>query len=314
MLDFEKIKQSAKGKAYSILANMGIEVPDDPKQHSGCPICGSGKNNHRFRFSNEDGRGTWHCNQCGHGDLYSLIMMSLGIDFVECMRRLADILGEVEQDEAKEDTRLDEDRTRQLLNELWKEAVPIKPGDLVTKYLINRKMVLTPHDVRFCAKCYEAETKMFIPAMLALVKGIDGKPITIHRTYLTEDGKKADIKAPKKTMPCVGRLRQAAIRLFPPKDDLIGVAEGIETAISATQIFGIPTWSVVNTSVMESFFPPEGIRRVVVFGDNDANFAGAKSAYTLANRLYAKDLIVEVNLPGLADWNDELVAAAKRAA
>lgn len=312
MLDFEKIKQSAKGKAHSILASLGIDVSDDPKKHTACPICGPGRNSHRFRFENADGRGNWYCSQCKGGDLFSLIMMSLGIDFAEAMRRIADIIGEAEMDTAPAQKKLDDEKKRRLLNELWLEADPIRGDDLVSKYLRGRGIVLTPDDVRFCPKCYESGTERFYPAMLGLVRGMTGKPITIHRTYLSEDGKKADVKSPKKIMPCVGRMQAAAIRLFPPKGDLIGIAEGVESAISATQIFDIPTWSVVNTSVMESFVPPEGVRRVVVFGDNDPNFAGAKSAYTLANRLYLKDYIVEVSLPGLADWNDELIAVVKR--
>jgi len=35
------------------------------------------------------------------------------------------------------------------------------------------------------------------PAMLALVSGADGQPVTIHRTFLTQDGKKGQSSLPK---------------------------------------------------------------------------------------------------------------------
>ena len=63
MIEYDKIKDMAKGRSRGILESLGIVVPDNPKDHSGCPICGDGNNHHRFRFDNIDGRGTWICNQ-----------------------------------------------------------------------------------------------------------------------------------------------------------------------------------------------------------------------------------------------------------
>jgi len=111
------------------------------------------------------------------------------------------------------------------------------------------------------------------------------------------------------TEPLVG----SAIRLFQPggqfEDGVLGVAEGIETACSATQLNGIATWAVISTSIMAGFEPPKGIHRIVIFGDNDANYAGQKAAYTLANKLFVAGLLVEVEIPPEigADWNDVCV-------
>ena len=87
----------------------------------------------------------------------------------------------------------------------------------------------------------------------------------------------------------------------------VGVSEGIETAIACKQLFDIPTWATISTSIMVGFEPPEGIRKVVIFGDNDANFVGQKAAYKLANRLYLKNFIVEVQVPEVVgDWADHV--------
>jgi putative DNA primase/helicase len=56
---------------------------------------------------------------------------------------------------------------------------------------------------------------------------------------------------------------------------------------------------------MEGWEPPAGVR-VIVFGDNDRNYAGHAAAYTLAKKLSAKRVEVEVCMaptPG-TDWND----------
>jgi len=56
---------------------------------------------------------------------------------------------------------------------------------------------------------------------------------------------------------------------------------------------------------MESFEPPEGVKTVTIYGDNDANYTGQKSAYILANKLALKGVKVNVIIPeGVGDWAD----------
>ncbi|EMO7976668.1 helicase, partial [Salmonella enterica subsp. enterica serovar Kentucky] len=47
-----------------VLGCLNINVPDSPRRHAPCPACG-GKD--RFRFD-DNGRGSFICNQCGAGD------------------------------------------------------------------------------------------------------------------------------------------------------------------------------------------------------------------------------------------------------
>ena len=113
------------------------------------------------------------------------------------------------------------------------------------------------------------------PAMLARVVAPDGRGATLHRTYL-QGGHKAPVTAPKKLMagkPVAG----AAVRLFPVAECL-GIAEGIETALAAAQIFDVPVWSCISAAGIQSFERPAGVRQLIVFGDNDPNFAGQTAA------------------------------------
>ncbi len=88
---------------------------------------------------------------------------------------------------------------------------------------------------------------------------------------------------------------------------VIGISEGIETAIAAHELFKLPVWAAVSTSGMESFAPPLGVVKVIVLADHDRNYAGHKAAYTLAHRLAVAGIGVEVKVPPApGDWNDVL--------
>ena len=109
----------------------------------------------------------------------------------------------------------------------------------------------------------------------------------------------------KKVMP--GKLPPGcAIRLGPIKS-VMGVAEGIETAISAAIMYDMPVWACVNGTLLSQWIPPDGVEQVTVFGDNDGNYTGQAKAYILANRLEVQyKRRVTVMLPPVPgqDWND----------
>jgi hypothetical protein len=94
----------------------------------------------------------------------------------------------------------------------------------------------------------------------ALVTGADGAPVTVHRTYLTADGRKAPVAEPKKLMGYPGDgLVGGAIRLFAPGATL-GVAEGIETALAVHLRTGMPVWSAVSAGCSRAWSRPRRLR------------------------------------------------------
>jgi len=135
------------------------------------------------------------------------------------------------------------------------------------------------------------------PAMVALVTGSDGMPVTVHRTYLTPDGCKAPVPEPKKLMGYPGdRLVGGAIRLFPPAP-VLGVAEGIETALAVHLRTGMPVWSAVSAGLLARFEPPADTSLVVVWADRDRSGAGAAAAMSLHERMLRRGIPVAVHLP-----------------
>ena len=93
----------------------------------------------------------------------------------------------------------------------------------------------------------------------------------------------------------------------------MGIAEGIETAMSASAMFGILVWSAINATMLAKWTPPEGCTEVAIFGDNDASFAGQAAAYELARRLAVNHVTVTVHIPPKVgdDWNDVLMLGGR---
>jgi len=292
----EDIKQSCSGKWLSIFDYFGIDT--NGSKPGPCPIC-RGKD--RFVYDNKSGNGDYFCRKCGPGDGLALIEKTTGLGFKEVIKKVDELSGSVKPKIIKEKNGYD---VRKMLNDLWSSASELTGSDMVSKYLHSRGIVYHAENVRYCESCYESDTKSKMPAMIAKIQSPDGRPIAIHRTYL-DGNKKAEIISPKKITPATEGLNGSAIRLRNHAGYTMGIAEGIETAMSASQLWGVPVWSVVNTSIMQTWTPPENIKKIIIFGDNDANFAGQKAAYNLAHRLIIGGYIVDVEIPDIiGDWND----------
>jgi len=140
--------------------------------------------------------------------------------------------------------------------------------------------------------------------MVALVTGgTDGEPIGIHRTFLSRDnGGKAPVK-PQKTM--LGPCRGGAVRLSPVGTRLM-IAEGIETALSAMQATGSPTWAAMSAPGLRSLHLPPVVRDIIVLADGDA--AGEAAAKAAALRWSRAGRLVRIARPPAGvDFNDMLM-------
>ena len=93
-------------------------------------------------------------------------------------------------------------------------------------------------------------------------------------------------------------------------EECMGVAEGIETAFSASKLFGLPVWSLINTSLLARWRPPAGVKKVMIFGDADPKLGGHAAAYRLGHRLACAKFEVSMEIPKAGDWNDNLLGGA----
>jgi putative DNA primase/helicase len=296
--------ERARGRWHGILPALGINAKFLNRKNGPCPMCG-GKD--RWRFTDIEGKGTWFCNHCHGGNGVTLVMKFTGLPFQEAARRIEKVLGEVPA-EPKRAERTDEQK-RASLNALWRSVGPVRPDDPVDRWLHRRGVGMQNYP-----KCLRVGMRIrhsgppvtWHPAMLAMVTDASGKPATIHKTYITTDGAKAPVE--KVRMFCAGGLPASwAVRLAEP-EPVMGVAEGIETALAAMKMFGIPTWAALNAGGVEKFEPPVETQRLIIFGDHDANGVGQRAAHVLAARMSGR-ISVEVKIPDQSDtdWNDVLV-------
>lgn len=302
------LRDRAQGRWRGIMAQFSVDKLFLTGKHGPCPCCGG---HDRFRFDDKDGRGTFICSQCGAGDGFKLLMLIKGWDFKRVAEEIEGIVGSVEPEHEKRQNRSEKD-LRAAMNALWANGSLIGPDDTVSRYLKGRAIRLAeyPSSLRYVERCrYQGEPADWHPAMIAKVTAPDGIPTTIHRTYLDWSGKKIAHAEPRKMMPGV-IAKGSAVRLAPVAKTL-GIAEGIETALSASIIWGVGCWSALNTTLLMQWQPPEGVEEVIVFADGDENYAGHAAAYALAHRLIAKHHLkarVEVPADAGMDWNDVLVA------
>jgi phage/plasmid primase-like uncharacterized protein len=198
----------------------------------------------------------------------------------------------------------------QRIARLWAQCVPLVPGDPVTLYLKGRGfggVWPLPECLRLhrALPCWDGDEKIgTFPAMVAPLVAPDGRVVALHRTYLTADGRKAEVRSPKKLTATAGPLAGACIPLHEPPRGVIGIAEGIETALAAWLASGVPTVAAYCAGNLAAWQWPANVQRIVIFADSDR--AGREAADTLRARALAGRLQCNVMTPTEegADWAD----------
>jgi len=268
-------KQAARGKWDGIIAQLLGEQAIS-RRHTSCPICGG---TDRYRYDNKRNDGDWFCNVCGVGDGFKLLQGALGLDFAACARRVDALVNNIEEKPFK--ANIDIDKRRKNLNDMWTAA---QEPFFAYNYLIGRGIPSqivnqVSKDVRGIEKLdlYEAHNYMgTYNAMLALIRNSKGEPISIHRTYLTVEGRE------KKIMPPLENITGGCVRLGEPEDTLV-LAEGIETALAAWAFTGHPAWATISAHGLAEFKSiPRHVKTVIICADNDASFTGQAAAFTCA--------------------------------
>ncbi|MDA1155181.1 MAG: VapE family protein [Proteobacteria bacterium] len=184
-------------------------------------------------------------------------------------------------------------------------------GSLAETYLHARGLTDPGSpDLLYHPDLTDYESRRGWPGLVALARLATGEPVGgIHRTFLREDGS-GKAPAGKKML---GTIAEAAVRLFPmPQDGHLGVAEGIETALAARALFGMPVWAALSADGMARFKWPKGVQQITIYAD--AGDAGRQAAATLSDRLNMADIPNQIVTPLHGDdFNDDLMKGAVQA-
>ncbi len=271
-----------------------------------CPICGQ---RGKLRIDDRDGRGTFICT-CNAGDGWRLLMLTQGKDYKTLADEIDQLLG-IRSDKrsvVKKETNVTDFRHR--VTACYANLSGLK-GTQGETYLRNRGIHVLPADnVKYCAD--QPVRNGVLQAIWAIATDSKGQACYLHRTYLDGD-RKASLEVVKKMNSLqddsyLTHAQSVAIRLF-PVDSTLGIAEGIETALSCKQIYGVNTWSTMNAGHMAKFIAPRGVKHLIIFADNDWSATGEAAAYVCANKnLLANNDIEKVSVrhPDLGDFNDLL--------
>jgi len=304
-MNFATAQEQAKGKWHDILTRLGVSGQHLTGKHGACPVCG-GKD--RFRFDNKGGRGSWICSACGAGDGFALVSKIKKLTLAEAKDVVEPLLPTVEAKPVRQP--INEGEARSKARDYWSKTIKVTDDTPVAQYMIGRLGQWIDSDaIRMAHQAHPGEKGSNYPVMAAKVSDQAGSGVSVHRTFLMPTGEKVEHLSPNKMLMQGVVPQGSAIRLFPVASH-IGVAEGIETALAAFLLTGIPTWSAINAPLMKSFEPPKSVKKLTIFSDNDANFTGQAAAYELARRLtMGRGIKVEVRVPGETgqDWLDHYV-------
>ena len=194
----------------------------------------------------------------------------------------------------------------------WFDACKGLRGTIGEAYLLARGCVVPPNDgdLRFDPALKHPASDYVGPALISLVTHAETRvPLTLHRTWIREDGRKAECDPPRMLLGGHSK-KHGVIRLWPDEAVTTGlaVAEGVETALSLARSY-TPVWATVDAGNLAVLPVLNGIETLVIGADHDE--AGLKAATACADRWSAAGVDVRVIAPDVerSDWNDARCAA-----
>jgi hypothetical protein len=187
------------------------------------------------------------------------------------------------------------DPNTRFAKEIWAEAFGLI-GTAAEAYL--RRRGLWPRDpdstvvdfypwakLRFHPRCRlpkDLQTDLrraVMPALIVAINDPIGNLVAVQRIYLTDDGRKASVAKPKRTL---GPVKGGAARLADWRTtDTLALTEGIEDALAYMRLTGSPTWAACGAGMVAGMILPLAIRNVVIVADADEpGMKAAREAYT----------------------------------
>ena len=99
--------------------------------------------------------------------------------------------------------------------------------------------------------------------------------------------------------------------MLAPATEVLGLAEGVESALSAMILLGLPVWATLGSERFPHVALPTSVTRLILLPDNDR--AGRIGAAKASEAHVVPGRTIETIWPpaGFNDWNDVLWAGRK---
>ena len=289
-----------------------------------------------------DSKQFFHCFGCGaNGDVIKFVMLKQGLSFREAVELLeskhgvAKVVATPVKPPPSASVPQVEDRQRLDRSlQMERQSVALTPDSPPVQYLLARAIVRPssygvgaaevndgwPVDLRYLERCWHDFERRNYPALVAAIRGYDGALLTMHRTYLDRgaDGvwRKAKVEKAKLV---VGSFGPGYIRLGEAADRMIG-GEGIETTLSAMQLYRRPGLCYVTAGRMKSIEPPFVCSDYLIAADKGGKDRwGERHAQAGAARFGGHRKVrvvipkIEADKGDFNDWVVERAAAAREA-
>jgi len=174
--------------------------------------------------------------------------------------------------------------------DIWEASEPIY-GTIAEEYLQRRGILLTPPALAHHRG-----------AMVAAVEQPYHGITAIQKTPVKSDFHRGDRMTK-------GPLGNGAVRLGAAQE-IMGIAEGIETALSAMMLTGMSVWASLGGKRLHNVELPAFVRDVHIFADNDQ--PGREAAYRASDvhRQLGRSVKIRRPPPQFKDFNDFIVADA----
>jgi putative DNA primase/helicase len=280
-----------RGRWPEILIAAGMSQELFTQRHGPCPFCGG---DDRYRWSNKHD-GVWVCSFCTESRFASGFRMLMQHMGYSTFHQAADHVRDYFREHGHSPSRVaaapacassteDVARNMKRMQTIWDQAKPVVSDDPVDRYLQRRipgldiplEMVRYHPALDYWAPPPSREQRPILlgrfPAMVVKALDANDQFVQLHKTYLTSDGEKANVPVVKKTERGIG-VNGFAVPIMPFKGDTLGLAEGIESALAAAMLRGIPVWPCLNGPSMAAFDVPasldKAVKRVIIFADHD---------------------------------------------
>ncbi|HDU5810049.1 TPA: DUF927 domain-containing protein [Klebsiella quasipneumoniae subsp. quasipneumoniae] len=309
-----EVTSAAAGKWPYVLAGLSIDVPDSSRRHAPCPACG-GKD--RFRFD-DNGRGSFICNQCGAGDGLDLIKRVNNCDTTEAAQLAADVLGidyrETETDRKAASQRrgqLEADRQRHEQERQKKAAEDAEQrrATFSRLYAGMRQRAIQGEAEYLQSKGLTGFNYPLMPDGSLLLELVDESGAVTAAQTITPQGEKRLL---------TGSAKRGAYHAVnaPESPQSVLIAEGLATALSvhlmrpdALTVAAIDAGNLLPVAeVMRRKYPQA---QIIIAADNDHQQGGPESGGTNTGKDAAEKAALSVagwvSLPptdNKTDWND----------
>ncbi|KAJ9432139.1 primase-like DNA-binding domain-containing protein [Pantoea sp. YR343] len=281
--------KAAAGFWPQLLPALGISIHASGR-HGACPVCG-GKD--RFRFDNQDGRGTWHCNQCGAGDGLNLVEKALDVSTKEAAIKIADMLGALPTVSKAPVNTVDKAVAQSEAAARAQKLLTAAVSRTDNAYLLSKGLhsteALTLAAGLRCGGISFAAGDLLVP-----LTNESGNAVNIQLISAAGD---------KRTLPG-GQVKGAYHLAGEPDSKTLWLTEGYATGLTVQRLTGQPVYVALSANNLPALAAqlrkanPDAL--MLIAADRDDNGTGQLKAEEAAKACNGKAALP----PETGDWND----------